>query len=525
MNRARKVTGLTSLTIFATAGSALACVGDGSTGSCQCASKFTLGTAPVTTSPAATALSLPGSTRGATPGGAPNSTQLVHVFNFDFSTNVVGMPIMDATISVGDSVHWVWDSGVHSVTTVAGSTDSFDSGIFVAPSGAYDHTFTRAGVFNYFCTLHGFDNGDGSAGGMAGTITVVGSSPSTWNVDADGSWGTATNWAGGVPDGVDAQAVLGGAISQPRTVTVDTARTLGQLTLDNSNRYTIAGTGTLNIDVASGSGTIASANGSHTIATAVALAKNTNVSVSGSSSVLTISGPLTTAAGVTLTKTGGGSLEVRNVRVSTLALNTGAVRVTPDGTSGGASNIATLTLAAGATLDLSDNDLIATATSKAFVAQQIAAARNGGTWNQPGITSSSAKAQASHATTLGVLGGAEFKSVAGALATFNGFSVADGDTLVKYTWYGDTDFNGRVNFDDYVRTDNGFNNHLSGWLNGDFDGNNTVNFDDYVLIDLAFNTQSGTLGRALGFLGGSDSSRNGMSDPALRQVQQHLSEF
>jgi hypothetical protein len=48
-----------------------------------------------------------------------------------------------------------------------------------------------------------------------------------------------------------------------------------------------------------------------------------------------------------------------------------------------------------------------------------------------------------------------------------------------------------------VRTDNGFNNHLSGWLNGDFDGNGAVNFDDYVLIDLAFNTQSGTLGRVV----------------------------
>jgi hypothetical protein len=65
--------------------------------------------------------------------------------------------------------------------------------------------------------------------------------------------------------------------------------------------------------------------------------------------------------------------------------------------------------------------------------------------------------------------------------------------LVKYTYYGDTDFNGRVNFDDYVRTDAGFNNHASGWLNGDFDLNGIVNFDDYVLIDLAFSTQSGTL--------------------------------
>jgi hypothetical protein len=85
--------------------------------------------------------------------------------------------------------------------------------------------------------------------------------------------------------------------------------------------------------------------------------------------------------------------------------------------------------------------------------------------------------------------------------------------------------NGRVNFDDYVRTDSGFNNRLTGWTNGDFDYNNTVNFDDYVLIDLAFNTQSGTLGRALSFLDGSDPSSSGMTDPALQKVVQHLGEF
>ena len=65
--------------------------------------------------------------------------------------------------------------------------------------------------------------------------------------------------------------------------------------------------------------------------------------------------------------------------------------------------------------------------------------------------------------------------------------------LIKYTWYGDTDFNGTVDFDDYSRTDSGFNAHKTGWLNGDFDDNGVVDFDDYSLIDLAFNTQGGAL--------------------------------
>jgi hypothetical protein len=132
--------------------------------------------------------------------------------------------------------------------------------------------------------------------------------------------------------------------------------------------------------------------------------------------------------------------------------------------------------------------------------------------------------QANHSTTLGVLSGAEYSSVGGT-GVFGGQSYGATDTLVKYTYYGDTDLNGHVNLDDYVRADDGFNNHLTGWLNGDFDLNGSVNFDDYVLIDLAFNAQNGTLGRALAFVDGTDRSSRGMSDPALRRVQQHFDEF
>jgi hypothetical protein len=158
-----------------------------------------------------------------------------------------------------------------------------------------------------------------------------------------------------------------------------------------------------------------------------------------------------------------------------------------------------------------------------MIRAQIVAARNGGNWDMPGITSSAARAAANHNTTLGVMEGTDFQSIYGAAAPFFGFASSDTSVLVKYTYYGDADFNGRVNFDDYVRTDNGFNNHLSGWINGDFDLNNQVNFDDYVLIDLAFNTQSGTLGRAVSLLEGSNVGN--VIDPALSEVRQHLLEF
>ena len=76
---------------------------------------------------------------------------------------------------------------------------------------------------------------------------------------------------------------------------------------------------------------------------------------------------------------------------------------------------------------------------------------------------------------------------------FNGRLIDPTTTLIKYTYYGDADFNGQVNFDDYSRIDNGFSTNKTGWLNGDFDGNGVISFDDYSLIDLAFNTQLGVL--------------------------------
>jgi autotransporter-associated beta strand protein len=145
-------------------------------------------------------------------------------------------------------------------------------------------------------------------------------------------------------------------------------------------------------------------------------------------------------------------------------------------------------------LDLFDNDLIVDytgASQLAVIQNLINTARAGGAWTGGGITSTTARNINAHNSTLGAIEASDYKALYGAAATFSGQTIDTTAVLVKYTWYGDADFNGKVNFDDYVRTDNGFNNHQTGWLNGDFDGNGAVNFDDYVLIDLAFNTQGG----------------------------------
>jgi hypothetical protein len=164
-----------------------------------------------------------------------------------------------------------------------------------------------------------------------------------------------------------------------------------------------------------------------------------------------------------------------------------------------------LSLTGNAVLDLFTNDMILDYTSGPQVAAirtLINSARAGGAWTGAGITSTSAKNANPKITTLGAMEASDFKSIYGASATFGGQSIDSTAVLVKYTYYGDTDFNGVVNFDDYSRTDSGFNLHKSGWLNGDFDGNGQVDFDDYSLIDLAFNTQGAALRPVLQSPGG-----------------------
>jgi hypothetical protein len=149
----------------------------------------------------------------------------------------------------------------------------------------------------------------------------------------------------------------------------------------------------------------------------------------------------------------------------------------------------------GSILDLKDNDLRTTDTSLTDVKSWLTTGFNSGGWNGNGIQSSAAASEAHHATALGYMTGSDYRSVHTIPPdpTFDGETITgnnNNDVLVKYTWYGDTDFTGTVTFDDYIRTDNGSG---GSWFTGDFNYTNTKNFDDYVLIDTGFNNQTGTL--------------------------------
>ena len=70
------------------------------------------------------------------------------------------------TISVGDTVHWVWGGSGHSTTSGNPCTADglWDSGVHNA-GFTFDVTFPSAGTFNYFCSVH-------CSFGMTGTIIV-----------------------------------------------------------------------------------------------------------------------------------------------------------------------------------------------------------------------------------------------------------------------------------------------------------------------------------------------------------------
>ena len=92
-------------------------------------------------------------------------------------------------------------------------------------------------------------------------------------------------------------------------------------------------------------------------------------------------------------------------------------------------------------------------------------------------------------------------------STFAGATPVDGNILVKYTYYGDANLDGKVDGSDYSRIDaaaiadaayytanpTGTSPPATGWYNGDFNYDGYVNGSDYTLIDNAYNTQGAAI--------------------------------
>lgn len=152
-------------------------------------------------------------------------------------------------------------------------------------------------------------------------------------------------------------------------------------------------------------------------------------------------------------------------------------------------------------LNLNGNDMIvknssstAANTSLATITNQIKAGEDiasGINWSgTTGITSTTAIDQTNHYYALGVIRNADLSGnqVYGTTTTFGAFDGQNPDAnaiLVKFTYYGDADLNGKVDAADYSHIDAGANSGgtLTGWAWGDFNYDGVINATDYTLID------------------------------------------
>lgn len=125
-----------------------------------------------------------------------------------------------------------------------------------------------------------------------------------WNTNANGNWGAAGNWnPSSVPNAVGANVTLGPVITANRTITNNGTFTLGTLTINSGNNYTITN-GTLVLGVASGNAIInILSSGSPAIHSALSLSNNTILNHSGTGT-LTLGGAISGAGSFTMTGTG-----------------------------------------------------------------------------------------------------------------------------------------------------------------------------------------------------------------------------
>ena len=79
----------------------------------------------------------------------------------------------NVTIQVGDTVHWAFVSGFHTVTSVPNSPLQWGSPQGTGfPGDTYDYTFMQPGVYEYYCLVHDFLSGDQVSGPQIGFVTV-----------------------------------------------------------------------------------------------------------------------------------------------------------------------------------------------------------------------------------------------------------------------------------------------------------------------------------------------------------------
>ncbi|MFB6118810.1 plastocyanin/azurin family copper-binding protein [Halosegnis sp.] len=127
-----------------------------------------------------------------------------------------------ATVDVGATVAWVWDSGGHSVT-VESTPDGADwsgTGTTLHDAGyVHEHTFDTEGVYDYYCNPH-------RSAGMIGQLTVGDATPTPTETETDTPTETETATATASADMTVTVGPGGSLAFDPETFTISTGDTV-----------------------------------------------------------------------------------------------------------------------------------------------------------------------------------------------------------------------------------------------------------------------------------------------------------
>jgi uncharacterized lipoprotein YddW (UPF0748 family) len=329
---------------------------------------------------------------------------------------------------------------------------------------------------------------------------------------AAGQWSHPAHWQGGVPNGVGATANLLRRSTVPATVTIDQPITLGTFNIDNDSGYTLAG----NVMTLQASGLNQAAinvinRGSHVIAAPVTFASNARLFVDRGST-LDLNGALTNDNSRTLTKTGAGTLNINGPQShginSRLQVTRGHVNMNSNPGGGGQNlqvsissdasirfggpltelqslsinpfaladlgpgsnrHLSTrfLDIMTGGRLEIDGHELLVINGSASGINSYV---RNG---LQHGFGITSASATADDQRALGILPTAE-------------------GVLVRLTWLGDANLDGRVDIADLGILAANWQQSGRFWHHGDFSYTGTVDIADLGI--LAGNWQAGVSG-------------------------------
>jgi autotransporter-associated beta strand protein len=154
----------------------------------------------------------------------------------------------------------------------------------------------------------------------------------TWTKNATGTqnWSDPLNWSGGnVADGIGYSAYLSDVITDNRTITLDTARTIGNIyAQDASHNYTISGANTLTLDASSGQSILNVVTSGRTLTIGTAVTVNDGIEKTGAGA-LAFSGPITLGGAQTWTNNSAGTLTTGS---GTNLITNGGNQLTVDGT-------------------------------------------------------------------------------------------------------------------------------------------------------------------------------------------------